>query len=614
MADLVKGIDLDDIFIVGEDPTDDILTPFEELEPSSDPYRSWGWAEIDDLPWPIEEDLLVQLGGDSSVALMVWKRLMDDQAVSSTYTKVLQNIISRELVVEPSIEEGSEPTPEALEVAAFIKKELKKNKFDALTSTLLEAYIVGICNVQLDWRPDPTTGELKWEGHEYIFPRRIVYSKKGEGRILTKEDPVRGAPLSEFPRRIITFKYYHVPTDHPYGRGLGVELYHPVLFLRRSFESWNVAGDRHATPLGVATVTPDATKTEKRLLMKQLMNLSRQKGVVLPQGWTIQFAQGKVDSQFYAQQVNMYQMIINKLIAGETTTGEQTTSAGSYSRDRVSMDLLTQRSKMLSDLLSETLNNTLIRWMVDLKFGPEVPSPHVYRSFPEQTASIDVQSMTTLVAAGFEIDPEWVAETYNVKIKAAEDPAAGGGGEAPPDIGDDIGEGGEVEEEEAPPEEEEALPDGDATGEAEDFFGELNQGPEEDEEDPEGEGATDGEDQPQMEDFFTEVDPAQATEGNDQAAEEEKGEELTTEELMESPELSGMEVEETPPPVEPEAEPEPEPVTPVEAEDIMQAPPEEVDPDSAEQIMQTPPEEEETENLDSFMEFAELPYSKNLFR
>ena len=82
------------------------------------------------------DDLLIQKGGIS--ALIVYQRLLFDPNVQSAWMKVLQEITSRDLVVD-----SASDLPGDIAVKEFVEEGLKDLPMDEIFRGMLEAYIVG---------------------------------------------------------------------------------------------------------------------------------------------------------------------------------------------------------------------------------------------------------------------------------------------------------------------------------------------------------------------------------------------------------------------------------------------------------------------------------------
>ena len=80
------------------------------------------------------------------------------------------------------------------------------------------------------------------------------------------------------------------------------------------------------------------------------------------------------------------------------------------------------RAKDLSELISQTLNTSLIRWIVDLNFGTDVDSPKIYRDFePKEDVQLSMADVAILVKdVGLKPTVQWVTNRFDVELEEEE--------------------------------------------------------------------------------------------------------------------------------------------------------------------------------------------------
>jgi len=98
--------------------------------------------------------------------------------------------------------------------------------------------------------------------------------------------------------------------------------------------------------------------------------------------------------------------------------GQDTGSTGSYARDAVADSVRMRKAKAFSEQLDETLNATLVRWIVELNY-PGVSVPRLRRNFEDLEQREDpvkvVQMLTQLQAIGYNVtDLDWVRDKLEI--------------------------------------------------------------------------------------------------------------------------------------------------------------------------------------------------------
>ena len=225
-------------------------------------------------------------------------------------------------------------------------------------------------------------------------------------------------------RKFIVFRYWTQSNGDPYGCGLGRTLYPIVKFKRRALESQLLYSDRYANPTAVAKAPLAATTQEIDALYNHLVNLSQETALILPEGYDLEFINPQGSPDTFTQLRESLVKEINMLISGEDETGNA--EAGSRASSEVALQVREVRAKELAELLCETLNETLVRWIVDLNFGTNVVAPKVRRDFKiDEGSKLSMGDVSILISqVGYRPTKEWIETTYKVELEEKEDAVA----------------------------------------------------------------------------------------------------------------------------------------------------------------------------------------------
>ena len=216
---------------------------------------------------------------------------------------------------------------------------------------------------------------------------------------------------------LLSFRYWAQANGDPYGAGLGRILYPLVKFKRRALESQLLYSDRFANPTAVAKAPLSATTAEVETLYDHLSNLSQETALVMPEGFDLDFVNPGGTPETFDKLRDSLIRDITLLVAGENESGSQ--GAGSLASSEVAQSVRLARAKELCDTISFTLNDTLLRWIVDLNFGTNVEAPRISRDFePKEDLSLDMSGVATLVKdVGLRPTTEWIANRFNVEFE-----------------------------------------------------------------------------------------------------------------------------------------------------------------------------------------------------
>ena len=329
-------------------------------------------------------------------------------------------LIGKAWQVEPVKADSAKGTADAETLTGI----LKACNFDKLCSELLEALLAGYAVSEIVW----TTRDGMWVPARVVqrAQRRFVYVQQDENsapwlHLLTRENMLTGKPVP--PRKFIVHRV-NPQDDNPYGMGLGLQLFWPVFFKRKGIVAWNKLCDRFGSPTPHGKYPRNAGPKEKGTLADALRAFSNDGYVMTPEGMDIALLESKISGNVTTQEALCEYMDdwIGAVLTGQEarSQGGGALAAASKERQDVRQDL-TQAD---SDLLSETLNQTLLAWICDYN-GLE--PCHVYRQIKEEDDIKAMAEADNIVSEmGFEMDLDTVRARYGAgwSKKAAAPPAA----------------------------------------------------------------------------------------------------------------------------------------------------------------------------------------------
>ncbi|PZP59956.1 MAG: hypothetical protein DI604_31960, partial [Delftia acidovorans] len=304
-------------------------------------------------------DPLLLERGNGGVEL--YRDLRRDGKVFSGLQKRQLSLIGKAWQVEPRAKDSSKATQDAETLTTI----LKGFAFDKLCADLLEALLAGHAIAEIIWtiRDDLVVPARVVKRAQ----RRFVYVQDDEHspprlQLLTRENMLTGVPVPE--RKLIVHRV-NPEDDNPYGTGLGLQLFWPVFFKRKGIVAWNKLCDRFGSPTPHGKYPRNAGPKEKGTLADALRAMSNDGYLMTPEGMEIALLESKLSGNVTTQQQLCEYMDdwISEVLTGQepARSGGGALAAASKERQNVRQDL-TQAD---SDLLSETLNETLIAWICE---------------------------------------------------------------------------------------------------------------------------------------------------------------------------------------------------------------------------------------------------------
>lgn len=116
---------------------------------------------------------------------------------------------------------------------------------------------------------------------------------------------------------------------------------------------------------------------------------------------------------------DIFRKAIPKLILGTRATSDSEDS--NYSNSQTGLETAQKYREDDCDALSETLRNTIIKWLVGFKFGTETPLPFFDFDYDlAEDADKAVTQVKTLTEAGFELEPEQIEERTGWRVTRVE--------------------------------------------------------------------------------------------------------------------------------------------------------------------------------------------------
>ncbi|TAN12987.1 MAG: DUF935 family protein [Burkholderiaceae bacterium] len=369
------------------------------------------------------DPLIIERGLNGSQAHELYRDLRRDGKVFAGLQKRKLAVVSRPWTVEPVSDDAAGNAD-----AAVVSDILKGFAFDQLCNDLMDALLVGWQPAEIIWTLAPVAG-----ARERVVPRRVVkrahrrfvyLQEAGQPaalRLLTREHMQQGIALPE--RKFIVHRV-NAEDDNPYGTGLGLQLYWPVYFKRKGVLAWTKFLDRFGLPIPWGKYPTSATPREKGTLFDALRAVSNDGMIMTPEGTMIELLESKLSGSGTPHQAHVEFMDdwIMEVILGQSPRGGSGGALAAAANER--QDVRLELSQADSDLLSETLNATLVKWICELN---GLAPCTVYRKVEaEEDTKATSESDLNVTQMGFQMTEEAVRAKYGEGWeKSANPPSAG---------------------------------------------------------------------------------------------------------------------------------------------------------------------------------------------
>lgn len=319
------------------------------------------------------DETLRSRGGGKGIAL--YDEIKRDAHAFAVIQKRTLEVTNREWMVKPASGRLRDR-----KVADLVESQLNGISFDRLTMGLMGAVLKGYAVAEVMW--ENVAGVWTVVAVKVRKQRRFRMTPQGEARLLTRESGFDGIVLPG--RKFIVHRYnLDHDDDEPYGLGLGTVLFWPAWFKRQVLSHWLQASERYAAPTVKATYPGGYDKAMQDKLMAAIRAMIRDAGIIVPEGVEIELLEaarggGGGNQEALARYLDE---MMSTAVLGEslsTNAGER----GSRSLGEVHNDVRLAIAKADSDFISETLNSSLVKWIVELNM-PGAGLPTVWRDFSE---------------------------------------------------------------------------------------------------------------------------------------------------------------------------------------------------------------------------------------
>jgi len=364
------------------------------------------------------DDTLASRGG--AKGLKIYDEIERDCHAFSVLQKRKLALIARPVLVEPA-----STSLRDRKAAQLVESQLKQINFDQVCSELLDALLKGYSTAEIIWVLESDgikVGKIKAKDQ-----RRFRFNTNDELVLLTRGNSFQGEPLPE--RKFIVHQF-GAKDGNPYGLGLGTRLFWPVWFKRQGIQFWLTFCDKFGSPTAVGKYPNGAGKVDRETLLGAIAALANDAGVIIPEGMAIEFLEaarsGSIDT--YESLCRYMDEEISKAVLGETLSTTMGKSGGSYAASNTHNDVRRELTKADADLLSDTLNASLVKWIVELNMPGATP-PRVVRDCrePEDSKSRSERDKN-VYDMGFKPSAKYVQDNYGEgwEIRTTGSPADNG--------------------------------------------------------------------------------------------------------------------------------------------------------------------------------------------
>lgn len=349
-------------------------------------------------------DLLLRSEGDGLGLRLYDEVSLDAHAASVLQTRYLA-VTGREWSVIPASKSARDQ-----EIATFVQDTLLATNFDQMRQELLRGVLYGYYVAEVVWKQ--AGGKIVPAVIYAKHPRRFAFGLDRSLRLLTRDNLFLGDEMP--PRKFIVFTFGS--SDNPYGYGLGALLWWPVWFKKNVIKFWTVFLEKYGMPTAVGKYPAQSTPDDRATLLSALSSIQSETAVTIPESMQVEFLEAsRAGNGSYEQFCSYFDKQISKAVLGQTATTEGTVGrlGNEHAQEEVRSDIM----KADADLLCECLNGSLVRWLVDLNYGPP-PDDQYPKMWIHTEEDGDLKPLADrdqiLVNMGLPMSKQYFYDTYGI--------------------------------------------------------------------------------------------------------------------------------------------------------------------------------------------------------
>jgi phage gp29-like protein len=346
------------------------------------------------------DETLASRGQGKGVKL--YEEVERDPHVFACLNKRKMAVISRPWEVTAASEDALD-----VRAAELVRVALAEINFDALCLNLLDAINKGFAVAEVMWTQ--VGSEIAVSGVLARNQTRFWFGEQSELRLKTLENLLPG---EELPPRKFVVHSVGSKDGNPYGLGLGSKLFWPVWFKRQGITFWLTFLDKFGSPTAVGKYPTGTQPSDQAVLLNALAAISQDAGVVIPAGMEIVLLEAtRGGNAGYEAMCRYMDEQIAYCILGEAPSAKSSGGAAAsaaITRNEVRLELV----QFDADILSATLNASLIRWLVEFNV-PGAKPPTLWRKVVEaEDIKLRAERDKILFEMGLRPDEAYQAENY----------------------------------------------------------------------------------------------------------------------------------------------------------------------------------------------------------
>lgn len=367
------------------------------------------------LNWMANPDKVLQLelGGD----IRKYEDIGRDTHVAGALRTRTLAVIGKEWDIIPGTEgysgHGKRDQSQAQNIADYIKQVFLSFEFDTTRRAMLRGGLLkGFAVSEVMW--NLSEGDISIDAMLHKSQHRFAFTPAGDLRMITLSNMILGEELPENKFQVLTFG--DEPTT-PYGIGLARELYWPWWFKKNGIKFWMMFSDKFGSPTPIGKYPVGASPAQQASLLKACEAIQTDAGVIHPDTMSVELLEATRNGvSTYGELCDFMNSEMSKAILGHSAASDST--SGKLGNENQAGDIRVDIIKADADILCGSINNQVIKWLVDYQFGAQVRYPKMWINCdPGDDLKMRSEVDTAINNMGYRPTEDYIRETYSIDVE-----------------------------------------------------------------------------------------------------------------------------------------------------------------------------------------------------
>ena len=294
------------------------------------------------------------------------------------------------------------------DVAEFVKKALKPH-VRKLLEDLWDAIPKGFSVVEVIYKVNEKVeiAEIKKRAQ-----RRFVFDPDGRLRLKTPEAPLEGIELPERKFVVMTFG----SNQNPYGKGVLMRCFWPWWFKKHAVLFWSTFLEKFAQPTPLGHYPPGTPERQRQNFLEALEALQSEYAIIIPEGFKVELLEAKRSGSLETYEAFLAYMDrqISKAVLSSTLAVEEA-RYGTRAQAEIHKEVADEIVEADAKLLMETINSTIVKWLVDFNFNvKEYPEFVINYEDSEAGKEAAERDKILITEIGLPVSLDYLYEKYKI--------------------------------------------------------------------------------------------------------------------------------------------------------------------------------------------------------